>query len=295
METKICKTCKRELFLDDFNKCSDSKDGKQSSCRECNKKYHQEYSLKKKFEKMTEEEKIKYERYKNCEEGYKICTICGNKLPATSDYFYKDKRNKSCLSNMCKQCKSEYSKKHNDILKQSEYGYSVYIHVNNFNNKKYVGLTGLKPNYRWRKNGIAYKKYNDYLYNDIIKYGWDSFEHIIIGKGLTKEEAEYFEKLLIEKLNTTNSDNGYNISHGAGNIGLSGLAPNSKQVYCEGMFFSSGGECAKYYNIDRRTMSAWLTGENGMPQEFMNKELHYVDEKEKVKLAKFTKRKVFLR
>ena len=87
----------------------------------------------------------------------------------------------------------------------------------------YVGQTGKLPEERWGKNGIHYvsKKKGKYRHPAfayaILKYGWNNFEHEIIASNLTKDEANNFEKLLIEKLNTMNSKYGYNLKEGGSN------------------------------------------------------------------------------
>ena len=45
--------------------------------------------------------------------------------------------------------------------------YSVYIHINKVNGKKYVGVTRGKPENRWRK-GNGYK-YNTHFFSAIQK------------------------------------------------------------------------------------------------------------------------------
>ena len=98
--------------------------------------------------------------------------------------------------------------------------YSVYIHINKINNKKYVGMTSDTPERRWGGNGIGYlKKKKDKDYQPafafaILKYGWDNFSHEIIDTNLTLEEAS---KLEVEKISEYQSDNpkyGYNIEKG---------------------------------------------------------------------------------
>lgn len=89
--------------------------------------------------------------------------------------------------------------------------YSVYIHTNKLNGKRYVGITCQKPEYRWN-NGNGYK--NCHFRHAIDKYGWDSFEHEIVAEGLTKDEACQLEVELIAKYNTTDRAFGYNRSTG---------------------------------------------------------------------------------
>ena len=93
--------------------------------------------------------------------------------------------------------------------------YKVYIHINKTNGKKYVGQTCQTVEKRWQ-GGKGYI-HSAHFYSAIKKYGWDNFEHIVFATGLTQDEANNFEKLLIEKLNTTDSKCGYNLRSGGGN------------------------------------------------------------------------------
>ena len=56
------------------------------------------------------------------------------------------------------------------------------------NGKKYIGITGRKPQYRWN-NGKGYLA-NEYFTNNINKYGRENIKHIILYQNLTKKEAE---------------------------------------------------------------------------------------------------------
>ena len=90
--------------------------------------------------------------------------------------------------------------------------YTVYLHLNKINGKRYYGITSMKPKNRWR-NGKGY--YGNKHFTDAINlYGWENFEHIIVAKGLTKEEAGWIETVLIAEYDTTNPDKGYNNSLG---------------------------------------------------------------------------------
>lgn len=86
----------------------------------------------------------------------------------------------------------------------------VYIHTNQMNGKRYVGITCQDVRNRWR-NGNGYIECRK-MWNAICKYGWDHFDHEIVDEGITKEEAEAEEIELIEKYNTI--QNGYNIDKG---------------------------------------------------------------------------------
>ena len=88
--------------------------------------------------------------------------------------------------------------------------YTVYMHIAP-NDKKYIGITRMIPKHRWN-NGNGYK--GKHFRNAIEKYGWDNFQHIIIAKGLTENEAKWLEVKLIERWNTTNREYGYNVSPG---------------------------------------------------------------------------------
>ena len=105
-------------------------------------------------------------------------------------------------------------------MRQINKNWVVYAHKNKINKKIYIGITGQKPERRWR-NGQGYKT-STYFYNAIQKYGWDNFEHIILQFNLTQQEAEEKEKYYIQKYNTLNDTYGYNIKKGGKlNQGLS--------------------------------------------------------------------------
>lgn len=99
--------------------------------------------------------------------------------------------------------------------------WKVYVHINMSNNKRYVGITSQKVEYRWNY-GKAYLS-NKYFISAINKYGWDGFEHIVLFDGLTKEEAQSKEIELIKQWDTTNRLYGYNIT--LGGEGTNGFNP----------------------------------------------------------------------
>lgn len=93
--------------------------------------------------------------------------------------------------------------------------YKIYIHRNKTNNKAYIGQTHYELQERWRK-GRGYKSCTSFN-RAIEKYGWDNFEHIIWATGLTQEEANRMETLLIAIFDTTNKEKGYNLCYGGAN------------------------------------------------------------------------------
>lgn len=94
----------------------------------------------------------------------------------------------------------------------------VYIHTNNANGKKYVGISS-NVEKRWAYKGKNY--YDQVFGNAIKKYGWDNFTHEIIFEDLTKEDACKRESELI-LLNKSNIKKyGYNRSNG-GDSGSNG-------------------------------------------------------------------------
>lgn len=90
--------------------------------------------------------------------------------------------------------------------------WTVYMHTNKFNGKKYIGITSRDVKLRWI-NGLGYKN-SPHFYNAIQKYGWDNFEHEILYSDLSSEDAFKKEKELIKQYNTTDRNYGYNSSIG---------------------------------------------------------------------------------
>ena len=91
--------------------------------------------------------------------------------------------------------------------------YSVYCHINKFNEKMYIGITKNSPKHRWH-SGHGYD-HNVYFSRAIKKYGWnEGFIHIILFSKIEKELAEIIERELILKYKTYDSKFGYNIKLG---------------------------------------------------------------------------------
>lgn len=101
--------------------------------------------------------------------------------------------------------------------------YCVYMHTSP-NGKRYVGITCRDPEKRWYK-GLGYVG-NEHFYRAIKKYGWSNFEHVILEKGLSREQASLTEKELIKKYKSNDEKYGYNIAEG----GFGGGHPTSEET-----------------------------------------------------------------
>ena len=109
--------------------------------------------------------------------------------------------------------------------KDERHYYFIYMHINKINNKKYIGITYQNPpEKRWKRGSTYRKTSNPHFYYAIQKYGWDSFEHVILEEGyFTVKEAGEKEDYYINFYDTCNQDKGYNMAPG----GYKGLAPNA--------------------------------------------------------------------
>lgn len=92
-------------------------------------------------------------------------------------------------------------------------GYVIYVHQSP-SGKVYIGKTKQKPIDRWGYNGINYfYERNTKFANAIRKYGWSNFNHYIIAKNLTLEQANWIEKALIHYHRDV-LNNSYNLADG---------------------------------------------------------------------------------
>lgn len=146
--------------------------------------------------------------------------------------------------------------------------YTVYMHINKSNNKKYIGITGQDAERRWREDGSGYKG-NRYFSNSIKKHGWDNFKHIVLAGGLTKKEAEAREIELISQYNTTDRSKGYNIANGGNANGMhseetrklmSKKAKQRKPDYNKLKTMWDNNRNREYTDEHKRNISKALTG-----------------------------------
>lgn len=104
-------------------------------------------------------------------------------------------------------------------MKSNEQEHIIYMHQNKINGKVYIGQTiyANNPEVRWKKQGQGYSK-QPVFYQEIQKYGWDNFTHIILETGLSATEATQKEKEYIAKFDATDPNKGYNRNPESGTV-----------------------------------------------------------------------------
>jgi 5-methylcytosine-specific restriction endonuclease McrA len=149
METKICSKCGRELpaTSEYFPKRTTTK--LQSRCKECASAYYKQRNARPDIKEKSREQHREW-RHNNVEKSrdaakrhrqkkrennpkppkdnsIKLCHKCGRYLPATTEYFYANKRYKEPFRSPCKEClgasvnkeeKAAYNKKYKETHKE---------------------------------------------------------------------------------------------------------------------------------------------------------------------------------
>lgn len=77
-------------------------------------------------------------------------------------------------------------------MSKNNLNYSVYVHTNKINGKKYVGQSSNIIE-RWKNGGKNYFSSTKF-HRAIQKYGWENFTHEILYENLNKEAANKIER-----------------------------------------------------------------------------------------------------
>ena len=97
-------------------------------------------------------------------------------------------------------------------MSESENKWKTYLHVSKIDGRMYCGITSQPLKNRWGY-GKGYKGC-EHFERAIKKYGWDSFDHIVLLAFGTKAEAEELEKTIIRCCHLQDKRYGFNIQDG---------------------------------------------------------------------------------
>lgn len=150
------------------------------------------------------------------------------------------------------------------------------MHKNKINNKIYIGQT-CRDNIekRWL-NGNGYKC-QSIFYADIVKYGWNNFEHIILQDNIKHlEEANKFEIYYIKYYDSIKY--GYNILTGGQTDNTYGNNPNSKKIICDNVIYNSVLEFSEKYNLNYNNVLRWLNKIRYMPKKYIDLGLRFLND-----------------
>lgn len=105
--------------------------------------------------------------------------------------------------------------------------WTVYKHVSP-SGKVYVGISS-NIDRRWACHGYYYCRKETIFSRALLKYGWENFDHIILYKGLSKEDACNLEKKLIAYYKSLKIS--YNITDGGeGTTGKQSASQIAKRI-----------------------------------------------------------------
>jgi hypothetical protein len=97
MTRKLCSSCKQQRSVTQFSKKKKSKDGLQSVCKQCQKKYHDKHYQQNKQAYIQKEKRNKRQRLDWLQEykHKKGCEKCGENHPACLDFHHTDPTTKT--------------------------------------------------------------------------------------------------------------------------------------------------------------------------------------------------------
>lgn len=114
--------------------------------------------------------------------------------------------------------------------KYENHVFLVYLHTNKINGHVYVGITHhVNPNKRWGYSGQKYTHCIKFM-NAIHKYGWDSFDHVILCR-TNKDRAIAMEMALIAHYKRLGIS--YNITDGGD--GAESISEKNRKIISERM------------------------------------------------------------
>lgn len=127
----------------------------------------------------------------------------------------------------------------------------IYKHINKINGKIYIGQTTQKPQRRFH-NGTHYIKSRGKITEfgeDIIKYGWHNFEHVILEE-CDNEKLDERERFYIYEY--SKKDKLYNIQKGGKKFPICAVDRKDGKVY----LFNSANSAEKKLGINHSNIAA---------------------------------------
>lgn len=236
---KECTKCHVVKFVSEFHKCSGTKDGLISKCKQCQKQYYENNK-----EYLKERRKQRYENNKEYEKEYSKQWCKNNKEYVKerrkqryeNNKEYEKEHNKQWCENN-KEYRKKYMKQRHDNKVQEaiheiyekvtqklyphngiQYGIIYGVH-NTITNRWYIGQTTASFDVRYSGNFFKYKvneiseENSQQLVEDIKTYGEGSFQiHEVLDVAFSEEELDALEVYYIDKYKAY--DEGYNSNRG---------------------------------------------------------------------------------
>jgi hypothetical protein len=157
-ETKICKVCKKQKSIDDFNLVKNNKDGHNGKCKECEYDYYKKWVLTNKETRDDYQKFYQKEHYENNKEDRNRQNREWSKQKCLTDPLFRLKKNiRSSISHMFKSKGHIKKSQTTDILGCSFEDFKLYLE------------SKFEPWMTWENYG---------KYNGELNYGWD-IDHII--------------------------------------------------------------------------------------------------------------------
>lgn len=124
--------------------------------------------------------------------------------------------------------------------------WKVYLHISKLDGRMYCGITSQSLIDRW-SYGKGYKGCV-HFHNAIKKYGWESFDHIVVLSNGTREEANELEETIVRCCHLQDERYGFNICDGGYNG--TGISEEGKAKLHDAFYRSSSPKARKLVMFD---------------------------------------------
>lgn len=124
--------------------------------------------------------------------------------------------------------------KNNDMEKNTKYHYGIIYKYTSPSGKVYIGQTINQSMRKYRHEWNAYNGMSGYFYNAVRKYGFDSFDYVVLFRTASKDKIKLkhllneMERYYIRKYKANNPAFGYNLTEGGD--GAKGLRKDGQAI-----------------------------------------------------------------